>query len=80
MINPEVKPKKRECYIKSVDNTVEMGLFLVKKYTCVYMNMCIHMCVQESSPDWVDCLHSRVQFLSLGNALSVFYLANFTFN
>lgn len=45
MINPEVKPRKQESYIKSVDNTVETGLFLVKKYTCVYMNMCIHMCV-----------------------------------
>lgn len=45
MINPEVKPEKQESYIKSVDNTVEMGLFLVKKYTCVYMNVCIHVCV-----------------------------------
>lgn len=45
MINPEVKPKKQESSIKSVDNTAEMGLFLVKKYTCVYMNMCIHVCV-----------------------------------
>lgn len=25
MINPEVKPKKQESYIKSVDNTVENG-------------------------------------------------------
>lgn len=45
MINPEVKPKMPESYLMSVDNTVEMGLFLVTKYTCVYMNMCIHMCV-----------------------------------
>lgn len=45
MINPEVKLKKQEPDITSVDNTVEMGLFLVKKYMCVYMNMCIHMCV-----------------------------------
>lgn len=44
-INPEVEPKKQESSMMSVDNTVEMGLFLVTKYTCVYMNMCIHMCV-----------------------------------
>lgn len=45
MINPEVEPKKQESSMMSVDNTLEMGLFLVTKYTCVYMNMCIPMCV-----------------------------------
>lgn len=45
MINPEVKPKSKSLTLRVLTIWLKMGLFLVKKYTCVYMNMCIHMCV-----------------------------------
>lgn len=48
MINPEVEPKKQAPYIltlRVLTIRLTMGLFLVKKYTCVYMDMCIHVCV-----------------------------------